>query len=154
MRDKNTPLGLYTIGIAALFLAGFLLLVILGARSYRDTVAVQRGNMETRALLSYLATTVKANDTAAAVSVERGESGDALILTDGERGYALRIYRYDGDLVEEYAAAGTPLSPEDAQVIAPTEVFRAEQTEDGLLRLTTDAGQVLLRLRSEGGGEA
>ena len=75
MRENKTPLGLYTIGIAALFLAGFLLLVILGARSYRDTVAGQSANMATRSLLSYLATAVKASDTADAVTVETGRRG-------------------------------------------------------------------------------
>lgn len=154
MRENKTPLGLYTIGIAALFLAGFLLLVILGARSYRDTVAGQSANMATRSLLSYLATAVKASDTADAVTVETGEEGDVLILTDAVSGYALRIYRHEGDLVEDYAAAGAPLSPEDAQIIGPTDTFRVEREREDLLRITTQAGQVLLRLRSEEGGAA
>ena len=50
--DNRSPLGLYTIGIAALFLAGFFLLVVFGAQSYRNTVAGQNGNMRSRALLS------------------------------------------------------------------------------------------------------
>lgn len=153
MTEKgDSPLGLYTIGIAALFLVGFLLLVVLGARSYRDTVEVQNGNMETRSLLSYLATTVKGNDTAGAVSFEQGEAGDILILTDEASGYAIRIYRHNGDLVEEYSAAGSQLSPENAQVIGPTEVFSVEQTGEDMLRVTTDAGQLMLHLRSKGGG--
>ena len=48
-------LGLNMIGIAALFLAGFFLLVIFGAQSYRGTVAGRSGNMDDRALLAYLA---------------------------------------------------------------------------------------------------
>ena len=39
MRHHNRSLlGMYTIGIAALFLVGFLLLVVFGAGSYRGTV--------------------------------------------------------------------------------------------------------------------
>ena len=37
-REKSSPLGLYTIGIAALFLLGFLLLVVFGAGIYKDAV--------------------------------------------------------------------------------------------------------------------
>ena len=77
-----------------------------------------------------------------------------LILTDAVSGYALRIYRHEGDLVEDYAAAGAPLSPEDAQIIGPTDTFRVEREREDLLRITTQAGQVLLRLRSEEGGAA
>ena len=71
-REGSSPLGLYTIGIAALFLAGFFLLVVFGAGSYRNTVSAQNDNMASRALLSYLSTTVKGHDSAGAVRVEEG----------------------------------------------------------------------------------
>ncbi|MBQ9662853.1 MAG: DUF4860 domain-containing protein [Oscillospiraceae bacterium] len=146
--EKRSPLGLYTIGIAALFLAGFFLLVVFGAQSYRGTVAGQNGNMHSRALLSYLSTTVKAYDAAAAVSLrEDAELGQVLVLADGNSGYALRIYRYNGVLLEDYAAADTPLRPEEAQRIGETGLFEAELVTGSLLRLNTDAGSVLLRLR-------
>ena len=44
-KEHRSPIGLYTIGVAALFLAGFFLLVVFGAQSYRNTVAGQNGNM-------------------------------------------------------------------------------------------------------------
>ena len=56
MREKTSPLGYYTIGIAALFLLGFLLLIIFGAQVYRDTAGGQDDNNRTRALRSYLVT--------------------------------------------------------------------------------------------------
>ena len=34
--DQKSPLGLYSIGIAALFLLGFFLLVVFGAQNYLD----------------------------------------------------------------------------------------------------------------------
>ena len=68
-KEHHSPIGFYTIGVAALFLAGFFLLVVFGAQSYRNTVAGQNGNMQSRALLSYLSTTVKACDAAGAVSL-------------------------------------------------------------------------------------
>lgn len=151
-KTDRSPLGLYMIGIAALFLAGFFLLVVFGAQSYRNAVSGQTGNMHTRALLSYLSTCVKANDEADGVSVTESEDGQVLVVADGTTGYALRIYRHDGALLEDYAKIDAPLAPDAAQVIGATEVFEAE-LEDDLLYVTTDAGHVMLRLRSEGGAE-
>ena len=146
-------LGLYTIGIAALFLAGFFLLVVFGAQSYRNTVGGQNRNMHSRALLSYLSTTVKAYDAEDAVRIdEDGKLGKVLVLSEGRSGYALRIYRADGSLVEDYARADAALRPEDAQIIGATEVFDPVLTTDGLLTVSCDAGKVLLHLRSEEAG--
>ena len=113
-KERHFSLGFYTIGVAALFLAGFFLLVVFGAQSYRNTVKGQNGNMQSRALQSYLSTTVKAYDAADAVS-----------------------------LTEEPA-----LNPEEAQRLGMTERFEAEKLPGNLLKLRTDAGSVLLHLRS------
>ena len=43
-KEGSSPLG-FSIGIVALFLAGFILLVVFGAQSYRDTVSGQNDNM-------------------------------------------------------------------------------------------------------------
>ena len=153
MKKGQTPsLGLYTIGIAALFLAGFFLLVIFGAGSYRNTVSGQEANMQSRALLGYLSTTVKAYDAAGGVTVAETEAGQTLILLDGDTGYALRIYRHDGNLVEDYAPAGSALNTDAAEIIGATESFTVETPAPDLLSVRTDAGHVLLHLRSEVSG--
>jgi len=152
-RESASPIGFYTIGIAALFLAGFFLLVVFGAQSYRNTVAGQDQNMHSRSLSAYLATVVRGCDGAGAVTLRDSEYGRVLNIADGQSGYALRIYRYEGALVEDYAAQDAALSPESAERVGETESFRAELTGD-VLRLETDAGRVLLHLRCEEGGAA
>ena len=152
-KEHHFRIGLFTIGITALFLAGFFLLVVFGAQSYRNTVAGQNGNMQSRALLSYLSTTVKGYDAADAVLLtEDPEVGQVLALADGSSGYAVRIYLKDGMLLEDYAAKDAMLHPEEAQQIGMTEQFEAEKLSGDLLRLKTDAGSVLLHLRSGGDG--
>ena len=147
--QKSSPIGFYTIGIAALFLAGFFLLVVFGAQSYRNTVAGQNGTMMNRTLLSYLSTTVKAYDSEDAVSLALDpEVGQVLVLADGSSGYALRIYHRDGILLEDYAAKDAALRPEEAQQLGETVRFEAMKLPGGLLKLETDAGSVLLHLRS------
>ena len=150
MKDtERSPLGYYTIGIAALFLAGFLLLVVLGAHSYRNTVAVQDGNMQTRALLSYLATIVKGNESAGSVTVAEGESGQVLTVADGDSGYAFRLYLQEGQLVEDYAAIDAPLDPTAGQIIGTTNTFAIEK-DGARLTIETDAGRAFVYLRGEG----
>ena len=152
-KEQHSPVGFYTIGVAALFLAGFFLLVVFGAQSYRNTAAGQNGNMQSRALLSYLSTTVKAYDAAEAISLtEDPEVGRVMVLADGNSGYAVRIYHQDGILLEDYAAADTALRPEEAQQIGETRQFEAKMLPGNVLKLKTDAGSVLLHLRSGGDG--
>ena len=150
-RGKDSPVGLYAVAIALLFLIGFFLLVVFGSQNYRNTIGSQSGNMHERSLLSYLATTVKAYDARGAVWLEEADRGQILHIADGDTGYALRIYLHDGCLVEDYAAADAPLSPDAAQVIGECTDFRALWLAEDLLRIETDAGPVLLHLRSEGG---
>lgn len=150
MRERNgSSVGLIMIGIAAVFLAGFFLLVVFGAQSYKAAVAGRDANMSRRALQSYLSTTLKGFDREDAVSVVRdGVHGDVLVIADGS-GYALHIYREGGELLEDYAPLGSELSAERAQVIGRTESFSVVEL-DGAICLYTDAGRVLLRLRSGG----
>ena len=145
---ENGSVLLPTVGIAALFLLGFLLLVVFGARIYRDAVDSQYNNMDQRALKAYLAASVKANDTLGSVLVKDSEFGQVLVVCDGDTGYALRYYCYEGQLAEDFARVDAPLAPSNAQFIAPTEHFSVEHGADGLLIVTTDAGRTLLGFRS------
>ena len=52
--------------------------------------------------------------------------------------------------LEDYAADELPLRPEEAQELGETATFHAV-LENGLLRIETDEGSVLLHLRGEGG---
>lgn len=148
-KTEKSTLGYFTIGIVALFLVGFFLLVMFGAKSYRDTANGQSGNMDTRAQLAYLLTTLRANDTAGAVTVAGTEQEPVLIVRDGDSGYAFRIYRHAGHLVEDFAPADDPLRPEEALSIGATETLRVTRTGD-VLCITTDAGSVLVAQRSGG----
>ncbi|MBE5997746.1 MAG: DUF4860 domain-containing protein [Lachnospiraceae bacterium] len=153
-RSGDSPLGLYTIGIAALFLAGFLLLVIFGAQSYCKTVSGQYGNMDSRALNSYLATTLRGYDTKDAVSVADENGKQILIIRDGDTGYAVRLYISDGNLVEDFAKETASLKPEDAAVIGATDTFSIEMIKEDVMVIRTDEGKVIVNLRCEKGGAA
>ena len=152
MKRGSFSQGVFTLGIAGLFLAGFFLLVTFGAATYRETVEGQGENNRTRSLVSYLSTCLKANDRAGALSWEActeqdGLNGALLTIADGDSGYALRIYQWEGQLLEDYGPADGPLQPEDAQVLGETALFEIQE-RDGLAYVVTDGGEVPLRLRS------
>lgn len=134
-----------------MFLAGFFLTVVFGAQTYREIAEGQSRNNEARALLSYISTCVRMNDTPGAVRVSREEGEPVLVIADGQSGYAIRIYRYGDSLVEDYGEADGALYPDMAQVIGETEEFRIEELENGAYAVVTDAGRVLFGLRSEKG---
>ena len=150
-RTTRSYLGLYAIGVSALFLAGFFLLVVFGAQTYRGTVSAQAENNKNRALLSYFATCISSNDSGGAVYISDSQYGPVLQIPDGDSGYGLLIYCHDGELLETYASLSSELVPEEDVAIGRTDVFEAEMLGEGMLRITTDAGSTLVRLRSEGG---
>ncbi|MCI8514487.1 MAG: DUF4860 domain-containing protein [Lachnospiraceae bacterium] len=149
--DGRSAVFFYRLGIAGLFLAGFFLLVVFGARTYRSIAAGQEQNGRARALLSYLSVCVKGNDTAGAVAVSETDEGPVLVIADGSSGYAVRIYRDGNRLLEDYGKTDAPLNPAGAQVIGETEVFSVEACSGGLFAVTTDAGRTLFHVKS---GEA
>jgi hypothetical protein len=151
VRREGSLSGIQTMAVAGVFLAGFFLTVIFGAQTYREIADGQNRNNEARALLSYISTCVRMNDTAGAVSVSQVEGEPVLVIADGQSGYAIRIYRYGDSLVEDYGEAAGALYPDMAQVIGETEEFRIEELGGQTYAVITDAGRVLFGLRSEKG---
>lgn len=145
--DGRSTVFFYRLVIAGLFLAGFFLLVVFGARTYRSIAAGQEQNSRARALLSYLSVCVKGNDTEGAVTVSQTDEGPVLVIADGVSGYAIRIYREGNRLLEDYGKADAPLNPAGAQVIGETKVFSIETGSDGLFEVTTDAGKTLFHVK-------
>lgn len=149
MKRKGFSLtAFYFIGIASFFMIGFLLLVAIGAGSYRDIARGQTRNNESRALLSYFSTCVRSNDREGGISVFREKEGPVLVIADGSSGFGLRIYQRDGYLLEDYGRLDSALNPDIAQVIGETEEFRVEEPAEGTFVVITDAGRVLVCLRS------
>lgn len=150
MRRKSaSPMAFYAVCVAGLFLAGFFLLVVFGAKTYGDLASGQLRNNRARILLSYLSACAKANDTAGAVSILQGENGPVLVIEDNGSGYALRIYQTEGNLVEDFGQAESELDPAYAQTIGETKIFMVEELGNGTFAVTTDAGRVLFHTRCE-----
>lgn len=149
MKQRNGSfVFFYTMGIAGLFLAGFFLLAVYGAKTYRSTVIGQTQNNQARALLSYFSVCEKSNDTEGAVTVSESEGKPVLVIRDGTSGYAIRVYQQGNRLIEDYGRLEAELNPEAAKTIGETEVFQVEALENQTFCITTDAGRTLFHVRS------
>lgn len=138
----------YTLGITALFLLGFLLLVTFGAKIYQNSVGYQNHNNETRSLLSYLLTSAKANVNGD-ITVQHNADGDVLVIPDGDTGFATYITQDEGWLKEVYAPEGRPFSMTAANQIGRTGLFEIEEKGD-VIYIRTDEGRVVIHAAPRG----
>lgn len=151
-KQSSSPVTFYTIGVVILFLAGFFLLVVFGAQTYRKVASGQNENNQSRALLSYLSTCVRAGDGAGTIEIREGISGGSsqmLVVADGDSGYAIKIYPENGSLLEEYGLIDEEPDSSMAQEIGKTEVFQIKELSEGTFTITTDAGRVLCHVRGQ-----
>lgn len=139
------------------FAACVLMVLLTGADAYRRLTRRDQAAFERRTGIQYIATRVRQSDSLDGLAVENFGGVDALVLGAGEE-YVTRIYCYDGELMELYAAADLELTPEDGERIMAVDWLELK-LEDGLLKIgCIDEGgsvsQMSLSLRSgEGGAE-
>lgn len=146
-KESTRQFGLYALGIAAMFIGGFLMLVVFGATTYQRTVDLQDENYHTREVLSYLATSLKA-DQATQIYEAEIDGRQVLVINVGDTGYANRIYVNDGNLVEDFGRIGSSLDPENASVITTNEKFEISHVNN-LLVISTDEGDVKVNVRND-----
>ena len=149
MKKNGKILGdlLPVITIAVLFVV-ILLLVVFSAVSYQGAVEHQDGSGNTRAVLSYVITAVKANETSQ-VSIEEEDGMNVLEIADPETGYAQQIFFRDGSVYESYAKTGTVPDPEDALEIGTAERFDMSWYTEDLLEIQTDLGSSFVHVRTQ-----
>lgn len=148
MKQRTASLAMFTLAVEGLFLAGFFLLVVFGASTYRESVEVQAENGRTRALLSYFSTRAKNSDALGGVELYQQEGRQVLSFADPDSSYAVRVYQDQGQLLEDYGESHGPLMPKAATVIGETEAFQVEALGTGAFVVTTDAGKAVFCLKA------
>ena len=128
---------LFTLALFCVFAASALMVVIIGANVYRQTVDRMNGNYDSRTSLTYLTEKIRQNDAADAVKISSVGESPALVLSQwaGGQTYETWIYVYDGYLREVFAAQGVPVKPTDGQPIKEQQELLIEQ-EGPVLTLT------------------
>lgn len=147
-QSVSPAMGIYMMGVAGVILAVFFLLVISGAGIYRKAVERREQNNYDRALLSYVLANVKAGDAQGAVQVYEADGAPVVAVEEGNSGYGVRIYQYEGKLMGDYGRLDWELNPSEALAIGETKKFQIEDLGHDTYRVTTDAGRALFHVRS------
>lgn len=139
-----------TFGIFALCI---LLVLLGGARLYKNLTVRDRQSYDGRTLCQYLSTRLHQADRENAVSVEAFDGTATLCIreTINNREYLTRIYCYDGYLRELFTTATGAFSPEDGEKLLPADSLTVTM-EDNTLFLQAGEDSVILHLRSTQGG--
>jgi hypothetical protein len=147
-QKRNTHV--FTIVLFAVFFVVLMVGLAAGVSMYLAVATNQLDTNAARMQAGLLASNVHANDEGNALGTGNGPEGRALVLTDrlsGEDAYEMRIYLYQGKIVQEYSVAGAAYTPERAQpLIRQLPPAGGEQTADCLL---IKAAAQLLRRNAE-----
>ena len=151
-KSRNTRT--FTVVLLAVFFIVLMAGLAVGVAMYQ---AVANNQLETNAArmqAGLLASNVHVNDTANAVGTGNGPEGRALVLSeragDGSA-YEMRIYLYQGNVVQEYSLAGAAYTPERAQPLIASSTFDFA-LHGNLLVIFTEQGATNITLRSYQGG--
>lgn len=136
-----------------------IMMVLISAQLYRDTVDRTELHGAQRILSSYVANVVRANDTRDMVYTDNRAGIDMLVFgwdVDGEI-YETMVYCYEDTLRELFAAADQEFEPDYGEIICNVQEFEPIIDENGLLevRLTDEQGvqsalHIALRCNQEG----
>lgn len=156
-RNERLSLGnmghLFTLMLFAVLACSMLLAVVAGTTAYNGLHDLRQNADTIRSSQNLIINSIRANDVTDCAAIAQGPEGEALILTESEGGnsYETRIYLSQGHVVQEYALASSPFTPEKATVLANSSTFDLKYSK-GLLTIITDQGEAYVALRSVKGG--
>ncbi|MCQ2437387.1 MAG: DUF4860 domain-containing protein [Clostridia bacterium] len=132
---KHTVSGAFVFLLLGLFAVFSMVLVLFGARAYRNSLTLTDVHNEDRILHAIVVNTVAAGDREGAIAV-KDESGIPTLQVRDEfdnEVYINYIYCYDGCLRELYT--DLPFDPEMGEVLCAAECFEPT-LENGMLTVT------------------
>lgn len=141
MKEKSTKItDVLALIVFAVFAVCVLLVLLTGAKVYRQLVSSGEESFNRRTAAQYVTTRVRQ---AESVAVADFEGCEALVISetiDGEV-YLTQVYCYDGYLRELFCAENAALSPRDGEKILPADTL--EVTLSGELLTVRIGGQTL-----------
>lgn len=129
---------LFVLALFAVFIATALIVALMGADVYRDTVENMNRSFDTQTSLTYVSTKIRQNDIAGGVFLDDMAGIPSLVLEQEVEGevYQTWIYHYDGSLKEMFVKKGSVLDPEFGISIMSVESFAVTEHK-GLFRIAT-----------------
>lgn len=130
--------SVFVIALFTMFAATAFLLILIGAKQYKNTAENMNANYECRTISSYLTEKIRQSDCQGNIQTTFLEGVPALSLetTENDILYTTYIYYYENALREIVVNSSSVFSLESGQEIIKTGGFTAEQITDQLLKIT------------------
>lgn len=137
--QKHTIDKVFALALFCAFAASVLLVLIIGAGVYKNTVKSIEDRFIERTCLSYVSSKVHHYDAFGGVYLQEFGDKQALALVETHDGddFVTLIYTYEGNVMELFMEKGTlQLAPEDGEVIIENVGLEFEQAADNLIKVS------------------
>jgi hypothetical protein len=143
----------FSLLIFVTFAISVLITLMLGASFYQRMTGMSKDGYDERTSLSYVWTKIKNNDNIDMISVDDFNGIPSLVLYQyyGDTKYVTRIYTYDGWIYELFSDADLEMLPENGTPIIKTDSLIFEKQEEGLIKVSSGSGNVLIQPRGREG---
>ena len=137
VRSSHSISGLFVFLLLGLFAVFSTVMVVLGARAYRNMTQAQALHNAERIAPAYLRSMVRSVDGAGSLRVERGDGSDLLIIeqTFDDEPVITYIYCDNGVLRENFMTADLEFVPSEGETVCALDSIRLD-LRDGLLHVS------------------
>lgn len=148
MRRGHSFDTVITLALFGLFAVCLLVVLMLGAKSYKSVVTSMQESYEERTCLQYIATKIKHYSGSDYIEVVEFGDSSALALHEniGGSDYITYIYLYDGEVKELFCEKDTELHPEAGFSIMEMQEFCIELAGDNLIYFSCSSGEAMTEL--------
>jgi hypothetical protein len=132
---------LFTLALFCVFAASSLMIVIIGAKVYENTVSQMETNYNSRTACSYIRSKVRQSDSSDCINIKETPLGEnAIVLEDNINGntYETWIYQQSGKLMELFIEQGSPVVLENGQELMDISNFNVTYADTNLLLITAE----------------
>lgn len=150
---------LFVLALFGIFAFSALMLVMIGANVYQNTVDDMSSNFDSRTATAYITEKLRQGDVMDSVSLEQLEGTDTIVLSQDIEGqeYCTYLYFHNGNLMELFMRRGADLVGDTlgaGQAIMPLTDMKIESLSDSLfsVNLVTAGGEaktLLLTIHSK-----
>ncbi|MCL2151521.1 MAG: DUF4860 domain-containing protein [Oscillospiraceae bacterium] len=132
--------------IFCVFAVSVLMVLMLGAKIYENVTAMSRDGYADHSILSYIWTKIKNSDDAGRIYIGEFSGLPALFIEEqyGQIQYITTIYEYNGWIYELFCEIGLDFLPEDGVQIAEHGSLTFDMYENGLIKVSSYAKDLLI----------
>jgi hypothetical protein len=136
--------------VFCIFAMSVLIVLMLGAGTYRNVTDISRDGQDERTVLSYIWAKIKNSDDAGKVYVGVYYGSPALFIDEEFSGisFSTVVYHYDGWVYEIFSETGLDLYPSDGERVIRIDDLVFEEYEHGLIKVSVGTSSLLVSPRS------